>query len=116
MLELRPNSVCWQAIRLYNRRIAEIAQTKLKRKLRETSKRISEVRDVQMEPPRLTVKKNISHAIETIEGKDVLRTKREVLNKMYLESISEIISLHKNYEKLPRLNINNVSVAHNRII
>ena len=109
MIKLRPHSVCCQSVRFYNKRIAEKAQLKLQRKLKETSQRISEVRDVQVEPPRLTVKKNISYAIETIEGKDVLRNKRQILNKMYLESISEIISLHENYEKMPRLNINNVS-------
>ena len=110
MIKLRPaNSVCTQSVRFYNKRIAQAAQAKLQRSVKEVSRRIAEVRDVQIEPPKYKVKKNISAAVETIEDKDVLRTKRQILNKMYLESISEIISLHKNFEKLPRLNINNVS-------
>ena len=109
MIKLRPNSVNCQQIRFYNKRIAQAAQTKLQRKLKETSQRINAVQHVQVEPPKMRVKKNISNAVETIEGKDVLRTKKQILNKMYLESISEVISLQENFERLPRLNINSVS-------
>lgn len=110
MIKLRPNSVCCQSVRFYNKRIAVAAQAKLQRKLKETSQQISAVQNVQVEPPK-RVKKNISNVVETIEGKDVLRTKKQILNKMYLEAISEVISLHENFEKMPRLNINSVSCA-----
>lgn len=98
-----------QSKRFYNKRIAASVSLKYQRKLDQITKKVNEVQKVQFEPEPIKIKKNVSNLIETVEGKEVVKRKLQILNKNYLESISEIISLHKNFEKIPRLNINNVS-------
>lgn len=90
-------------------RLIENAALKFKRNLKLIEEKAVKLKDINLDPPTAKVKEGISQSIQLIEGKDVIRKKKEILNKVYLESISEIISLHDNYKQLPKLNINSVS-------
>lgn len=110
------NRCIYQSKRFVNARIARAGMLKLERTLKRVEEKINEYPEIQPEPVRRT-KQEISNTIQIIEGQDVYKKRIEILNKSYLESISEIISNHANFDKLPRLNINSVSESdHNLFI
>ena len=109
-LDIKLSQLNLQSKRSYNKRIFKNVQAKFQRNLENVIKKSKEHENVEAEP-KLKIKKNISNAIEIIEDQNVIRKRQQILNKAYLESISEIISIHTNFDQLPHLNINNVSVC-----